>query len=373
MGFPNGTDQVVKFPYPRWGESHFLPVSHRQSPLHLLWRPCADAPRGGMLLVHGMNEYIGRYRHVAEHFAKKFDLAGVDLHSHGLTNPVLRAADEAIRNGAGAFDASDAYLEQAALKNLAIMRQDFIAALSFLCRRSDGPIFILVHSLGGLVAASALLESCGKNLPGSDRIAGVLFVGPAFAISHFPGWRGKILNPVMMFSFKVMEAASSGGRRGAKSWWIYHGAKILAWWMEMGMKVLSLPGLRRVFAPSRPEWILDYLTDWEEEKQRMRNDGYILRKVLLCYVMAVEKEIALFRQTMKAFKWPYFLIYGTEDVITAAWGNRDFLDATLKNHPDNGSLALPVPYHEQLFMAPPTPEKILQEMDVWLRRRLQSS
>ncbi len=369
MAFSNQPAQLVKAPYPRWGESHFLPVSYRQSPLHILWRSCGGSARGGMLLVHGMNEYIGRYRPIAEHFAPDFDLAGVDLHAHGLTNPVLRRADEAIRNGVEAFDASDAYLEQAALKNLDIMRQDFVSALSFLCRRCDGPIFILSHSLGSLVAATAILAHSRSDSPWIDRLAGILFVGPAFAISQFPGWRGRLINPLMAFSFKVLEIALSGRHEGVSPWQ-FHGAKLLAWWMEMGMEILSLPGLRRVFTPSRPEWVLDYLTDWEEEKQRMRSDGYILKKVLMRYVFAVEKEIALFRQTMAAFNLPYLLIYGTEDVITASWGNRDFLDATLKNHSDNHSFSLPVPYHEQLFMAPPTPEKILQEMDVWLRRRL---
>ena len=45
--------QWVTRAYPRWGESRFVPVSHRASPLHLLWRP-AGKSRGGILLVHGM-------------------------------------------------------------------------------------------------------------------------------------------------------------------------------------------------------------------------------------------------------------------------------------------------------------------------------
>lgn len=69
---------------------------------------------------------------------------------------------------------------------------------------------------------------------------------------------------------------------------------------------------------------------------------------------------------MNAFRLPYFLVYADEDPITASWGNRDFAAKTLGNHDLNRVQALQAPYHEQLFMKPPTPQRLLQAMDDWM-------
>ncbi len=346
--------QQVDRPYPRWGGSRFVEVDHRKSPLHLLWRPVERA-QAALLLVHGMNEYVGRYRPVADHFARRFHLAGVDLHGHGLTNPVLRRADEAVRQGARCYDASDAFLEQAALGTLAPMKADFRAALAFVRRRWRGPVFVLAHSLGGLVAASVVLE---------DRtpLAGVLLPGPAFAVSRLPGWFGRLANPVIDLSFRLFKDCL--GRRRFP-------ACLAAAPIEAVAELASLPRLRRLLTPCRPSWVLDCLTDWEEEKERLRRDPYILPRTLLRWVLAIEKEIVRFRARMAAFPVPYYLLYCERDPITAAWGNEDFAAATRANHPDNRVRSLPLPYHEQLFLRPPQVARLLADMDAWLDRRLE--
>ena len=344
--------QWVTCAYPRWGESRFVPVSHRASPLHLLWRP-AGKSRGGILLVHGMNEYVGRYRHVAERLGREFHLIGVDLHGHGLTNPVLRAADAAVRQGAARVDARAAFLEQAALATLAPLQADFRTALDWLQARCDGPVFVLAHSLGGLVAAAELLEAPGG-------VAGIVLVGPAFAVSRLPGWRGRLANPLIDASFRAFEACLNQGSRPAC---------LATLPVEAMMALASLPGLRWLLTPCRPAWVLDFLTDWEAEKARLRADGYIVARTLLRWVLAIEKAIVRFRARMAAFPLPYFLIYARDDPITAAWGNEDFWRATRFNHPANRMRALPVPYHEQLFMKPPVPQRLLAEAAAWLAER----
>ena len=57
------------------------------------------------------------------------------------------------------------------------------------------------------------------------------------------------------------------------------------------IELLSLPGARSLFSPSTPDWVVDHLTDWEEEKIRHRADDFILRRSVLRYVLGVEKEI----------------------------------------------------------------------------------
>ncbi len=346
----NRCPQIIDRPYPYWGESQYLLVEYRANPLHVLWRPSDSRSCNGMLLVHGMNEYIGRYRHVAEYFCRRFNVAGVDLHAHGLTNPVLRQADSEIRAGARTFPADDAFLAQMQLQTLEVMRQDFRAALKFLRGQCEGEVFVLAHSLGGLVAASALLGS-------EDGVRGVILPGPAFSVSQLPGWRGKLANPMIKTSFQLLEKC------------IHHHdsfACMATLPLDGMMEGLSLPGLRWLFSPCRPEWILNYLTDWEEERERLRNDCYIVSRVLMRYVHGVEKEIVRFRQRMRDFRLPYFLIYSEDDPITASWGNRDFAAMTAQNHPQNQVMSVHGSCHEHLFMKPPTPQKILQAMDRWL-------
>lgn len=350
----------------------FLASPTRRSPLHLLERP-AEKARYGLLLVHGMNEYIGRYVQVADHFSQSCHLAGVDLYGHGLTNPLLRAADQAILSGERRFDASAAFLEQAALTTLNPMRADFKVALAHVLERQRGSVFVLAHSLGGLVAASALQALDREKSPVLERLAGIILVGPAFAISRLPEWRGWLANPLLDFSFKVVEKAlAKPARVSLGERFVYLGARLLAAAMEAGMDFLSRPGLREVFSPRRPDWVIKQLTDWPEEKQRLRTDPYLLGRTMLSFVLGIEKEIAIFRQQMRDFKLPYFLIYATGDCITAAWGNTDFIRATLSHHPDNRVLPLAVPYHEQLFMAPPKPQQLLAAIDEWMQRRLRA-
>ncbi len=98
--------------------------------------------------------------------------------------------------------------------------------------------------------------------------------------------------------------------------------------------------MRRLFSPSTPAWVVDYLTDWEEERTRHREDPLIIRRSVLRYVLAVEQEIIAFRRAMAAFETPYLLIYSELDPITPAWGNRDFSALTRYNHPDNRVIEL---------------------------------
>jgi alpha-beta hydrolase superfamily lysophospholipase len=163
-----------------------------------------------LLIVHGMNEHIGRYGDVARHFSDRFIIGAMDLTAHGLSNPVLLKAHKSIEAGASTFDASRAYLEQAQLRNLQLMRNDLEQALNYLLKQCDKlsgnslrPVFILSHSLGSLVSASYLLQTKNEDL--KSRIKGIIFSGPAFAVTEVPGWRGWFQNPLIAFTFHTHE------------------------------------------------------------------------------------------------------------------------------------------------------------------------
>jgi len=374
--------QYVREPYPRWGEEIRLDRADRPEPLIVrVMRPVqATSPPACLLIVHGMNEYVGRYRDVARHFAKRFIVAGFDLYAHGLSNPALAAADRALAAGSPAQEVSDAYLAQVPLHDLEPMRQDLDQALRqliALCDAGPGtgtPVFVLAHSLGALVASSYLLQ--GKTEQGDPRVRvrGIVLLGPAFSVTRVPGWRGWLANPFIDLSFFAETQFRRPGDdplplKMAKQAVALPTALVLDGLFE----ALSWPGLRALSTPITPDWVVSYLTDWEDERARHRADGWIIRRSLLRYVKGIEREIVRFRGGMGDFATPYFLVYSIHDPITPAWGNHDFALATQHKHPHNELLRLDEAYHhEHLFAAPRSREDLLARIDRWLDLRLAS-
>ncbi|HWP01544.1 MAG TPA: alpha/beta hydrolase [Methylococcus sp.] len=373
--------QFVKEPYPRWGEEITLERPDRSAPLILRYKLPPEPTRtpACLLIVHGMNEYVGRYGDIVHHFARRFLVAGFDLYAHGLSNPVLRQADRALTEGAAEQEVSDAYLAQLPLRDLEPMRQDLEIVLHRLIPLCDElgagrkPVFILSHSLGSLVAASYLLKTRPKDDPGG-RVRGIVLLGPAFSVSQVPGRGGWLANPLIRLSFHAEEHFLNPGDEPWPLMLLNQAVALATVPLLDGLfEVLSWPGMRQWFTPVTPDWVVNYLTDWEEERARHRADGWIIRRSLLRYVKGVEKEIVHFRRGMSAFATPYYLVYSGQDPITPPWGAHDFARVTLHRHPDNQLLPLPDLYHhEHLYSAPPLRAEILQRIDGWLDRRLSS-
>lgn len=373
--------QFVTQPYPRWGEESAIDQAEDAPPLLLrTMRPAVtgDVP-ACMLLVHGMNEYIGRYEDIARHFSRHFLVAGFDLHAHGLSNPLLWQADQALHAGEREWDVSDAYLAQAQLRNLEPMRLNLEQALQRLITvcdaqgEPDTPVLIVAHSLGALVAASYLLS---EQPPPEwiTRIQGIVLLGPAFSVPEVPGWRGWLANPLIKLSFHAKEHFLYPQDQPLPLLAINQLISLVTVPLLDGLfEVLSWPGLRYWFTPVTPGWVLDYLTDSEEEKARIHADGWMIHRNLLRYVKGIESEIVRFRRQMGAFAIPYFLVYSGRDPITPAWGSQYFVDATFGHHPDNAVLPLPeLSHHEHLFSSEPLRGELLQKIDQWLMRRLQA-
>jgi alpha-beta hydrolase superfamily lysophospholipase len=97
--------------------------------------PIADA-RGSVLIVHGLGEHIGRYDHVAAQLnAWHWSVVGYDQRGHGESEGArgaLARRDDLLRDLALVFDAARA--------------------------QQPGPLVLLGHSLGGLVAARFVAE-----------------------------------------------------------------------------------------------------------------------------------------------------------------------------------------------------------------------
>ncbi|MGR9044298.1 MAG: alpha/beta fold hydrolase [Gammaproteobacteria bacterium] len=364
--------------YPLWGEDIYLnPLAKNTRHLQLLKPEKPAQAQGCLLIVHGMNEHIGRYGDIARHFADRFIVAGVDLTAHGLSNTELFTAHNSIKSGATVYDAGKAYLEQAQLGDLQPMRNDLDRALHYLVDYCDSiiqkpslPVFILSHSLGSLVSASYLVGMDNPVL--KARIQGIIFSGPAFAVTEVPGWRGWFQNPFIWFTFHTHEHFLNPHNEALPLLLFNQLLALVTVPLQDGIiEFVSLPGLRSLIAPTGPSWVGEHLSDSEEERIRQSNDQYIIRRCVMRYVLGVEKEIIRFRRKMDRFDLPYLLIYSEQDPITPAWGNTDFIAATQDKHPDNEVMVLTdKSHHEQLFSEPVLRARILQRIDRWLQRQI---
>ncbi|HMO45493.1 MAG TPA: alpha/beta fold hydrolase [Rubrivivax sp.] len=102
--------------------------------LHLQHWPAAGRAAGSVLIVHGLGEHIGRYRHVAAQLnAWGWQAFGYDQRGHGGSGGPrggLAADDDLLHDLAAVIDAVRAALAP-----------------------NGGPLVLLGHSMGGLVAA----------------------------------------------------------------------------------------------------------------------------------------------------------------------------------------------------------------------------
>ena len=100
------------------------------------WNPDGD-PRAAILLIHGLGEHSSRYEHVADHLTRRgFAVHALDHYGHGKSDGL-----------AGYVERFSVYL-------------DGVSALLEKVRNEHAhqPLFLLGHSLGGLIAAAFLFE-----------------------------------------------------------------------------------------------------------------------------------------------------------------------------------------------------------------------
>jgi len=100
------------------------------------WLP-ADGPRAALLLVHGLGEHSGRYDHVGAFLAAR----GVAVHSYDHLGHGRSGGRQ------GWIERFDHFLDDLALIHGAVVEA-----------HPDQPLFLLGHSMGGLIVTAYLLE-----------------------------------------------------------------------------------------------------------------------------------------------------------------------------------------------------------------------
>lgn len=120
------------------------------------WPASTGSAAGSVLLVHGLGEHLGRYDHVATALARRgFDVGGVDLRGHGLS---------AGRRG---------HLRR---------WSDYVADVQAAAAQLPDPLYLVAHSMGGLVALDYLRDA--------PRVQAVVLSGPLLGVAvEAPRWK----------------------------------------------------------------------------------------------------------------------------------------------------------------------------------------
>ena len=168
--------------------------------LHLRhWPAAGPAARGSVLLVHGLGEHIGRYTHVAAELeAWGWTVFGYDQRGHGRS--------DGPRGGLAADDD---------------LLHDLAAVIDAVRIAAPGPLVLLGHSMGALVAARFVAGSIDEN--------GAAWARPVDALVL----SSPALDPGMSIPQKLLLA--SLGRlapnvavaNGLKPAWISHDARVV--------------------------------------------------------------------------------------------------------------------------------------------------
>jgi lysophospholipase len=123
--------------------------------LHTIQAPAIGDTKAHVVLCHGANEHVGRYGHVIEALNKAgFAVTGLDLRGHG-------------KSGG---------------KRCHVLRwEHYSEDLRVVIQSVGSPVFVLGHSMGGLVA----LEALRSGINGTE-IKGVLISNPLLGLAFTP-------------------------------------------------------------------------------------------------------------------------------------------------------------------------------------------
>jgi alpha-beta hydrolase superfamily lysophospholipase len=162
------------------------------------WAPAGEA-RGTIVVVHGLGEHIGRYAHIAAFLVGHgWRVVGYDQRGHGRSGGErgrLRAADDLLVDLARVVDAVRA--------------------------AHPGPLVLLGHSLGGLVAARFVAGGLAPAAAWSRPVDALVLSSPALDAG---------MNAVQKAMLAVLEpvAPNLGVGNGLSPRWISRDAAVVA-------------------------------------------------------------------------------------------------------------------------------------------------
>lgn len=283
-----------------------MPTPHPEAPalrardgLRLHWREWpAATPRGTVLIVHGLGEHIERYAHVAAHLnAAGWNVAGWDHRGHGHS--------EGPRGG---INESDDLLHDLAAA-IAQARQ----------RLPGGPLVVLGHSMGGLIAARFVAGGLEPTAPAWwQPIDALVLSSPALD----PG-----ISRAQRVAIALGQLAPTlPGPNGLKPAWISRDPAVVAAYQADPLVHGRITPRLAHFIVRNGEWVLEHAAQW---------------------------------------KLPTLLMYGGADRCVSPQGSARFAEAapaaSVRSHAFTGL------YHE--IFNEPEQRQVLGELTAWLDER----
>jgi alpha-beta hydrolase superfamily lysophospholipase len=159
-----------------------------------------EPARGTIVLVHGLGEHVGRYAHVAAFFnGRGWRVVGYDHRGHGESDGArgrIAEADDLLVDLAGVIEAVRA-------------------------EHPQGPLVLLGHSLGGVVAARFVAGALAPAAAWSRPVDALLLSSPALATA---------MNPLQKAMLAVLGPLSPNlaVSNGLKPAWISRDAAVVA-------------------------------------------------------------------------------------------------------------------------------------------------
>lgn len=238
--------------------NHTLTTADRLA-LHVEEHPASSA-RGTVLLVHGLGEHIGRYAHVIAHLQRAgWQVAGYDHRGHG------RSA-----GGKGRLAESSDLL------------RDLAQVIDAVRVKQPGPLVLLGHSMGGLVAARFVAEGLADRPAAWHRpVDALVLSSPALAADT------NAVQKLLLATLGTL-APDLAVNNGLKPAWISRDPKVVA-------AYTADPLVHDRITPRLARFILD-----EGETVRRR---------------------------APAWKTPTLLVYAGSDRCVAPRGSREFAQA----------------------------------------------
>lgn len=257
------------------------------------WLP-DGAPRAVVVLAHGLGEHSGRYTYFARHCTDRgFAVCALDHHGHGKSEGL-----------AGHVERFSVYLD--GIRELLSRVRDEHPGL---------PVFMLGHSMGGLIAAAFMRES-------QSAFHGCILSGPALMSDAAP-------NAIVLWVNRLLSSLAP---------------------------TLPMIGLDPAGVSRDPEVVRAYVSD------RLVHHGKMSARL-------IAELMATMRATLAAapeIELPLLIMHGEADVLTSPSGSRALyaqaasVDKTLKLYPGL--------YHE--IFNEPEKDAVLTDMTDWLEARL---
>jgi len=256
--------------------------------------PAAQPARGTVLLVHGLGEHAARYAAVGALLSQAgWTVEAFDLRGHG-RSPGARGA----------------------VPRAQAMLSDISQAVQRVRARHDGPLVLLGHSMGGLLAARFVAEALqSQPAPWSRPVEALALSSPA-------------LDPGMSAFQRIL-------------------LRLGAW---MPDRALS-NGLK-------PEWI----SRDPQVVQAYSQDPLVHDRVTPRLVQAIVDDGALVRERAPIWRTPTLLLYAGADRCVAPAGSAAFAEAAPPSVVH--TRCYPGLYHE-IFQEPER-EQVLSELLRWL-------